>query len=66
MCTEMQREVVSIDIAAYIKDEMDRKYGHSWQCVVGRNFGSFVTHETNHFMYLYVRYTAVMIFKTGC
>ncbi|KAK6032880.1 dynein light chain type 1 [Ostertagia ostertagi] len=78
MCAEMQEEVVSIvcrahekfrvekDIAAYIKQEMDRKYHHSWQCVVGRNFGSYVTHETNHFMYLYVRNTAVMVFKTGC
>lgn len=23
-----------------------------WHCVVGRNFGSFVTHDTKHFMYL--------------
>ncbi|XGW32399.1 hypothetical protein V3C99_017166 [Haemonchus contortus] len=78
MCTEMQQKVVSIvctacekyrvekEIAAYIKQEMDRRFSNSWHCVVGRNFGSYVTHETNHFIYLYVRNTAVMVFRTGC
>ncbi len=27
----------------------DKKYHPTWHCVVGRNFGSFVTHETKHF-----------------
>ena len=30
------------DIAAYIKDEFDKKYGPKWHCSVGRNFGSYV------------------------
>ncbi|KAI8364248.1 dynein light chain 1, cytoplasmic [Blakeslea trispora] len=56
MSEEMQQEAIECstqalekyniekDIAAHIKREFDRKYGPTWHCVVGRNFGSFVTH----------------------
>lgn len=32
------------DIAAHIKREFDRRYGTTWHVVVGKNFGSYVTH----------------------
>ena len=35
---------VEKDIAMYIKKEFDRLFGTTWHCVVGKNFGSFVTH----------------------
>ena len=38
------------DIAAYIKNEFDKKHNPTWHCIVGRNSGSYVTHETRHFM----------------
>lgn len=31
-----------------------RKYNPTWHCVTGRNFGSYVTHETKHFIYFYL------------
>ncbi|KAK6766106.1 hypothetical protein RB195_025799 [Necator americanus] len=77
MCEEMQQEAIALahcaierfqlekDIASYIKTEFDRKYCPSWHCVVGRNFGSFVTYETHHFIYFYVQHIAVMLFKAG-
>ena len=34
--------------------EFDKKYNPTWHCVVGRNFGSHVTHETKHFIYFYL------------
>ena len=34
------------DFASYIKKEFDRLH-HTWQCIVGRNFGSSVTHVKN-------------------
>lgn len=34
------------DIAAHIKREFDRRYGTTWHVVVGKNFGSYVTHGT--------------------
>lgn len=42
------------DIATYIKDEIRLKFHGTWHCVVGRNFGSFVTFEKNHYIYLYI------------
>lgn len=42
------------DQAAFIKKEFDRRYGPTWHCVVGRNFGSYVTHESKNFIYFYL------------
>ena len=56
MGEEMQQEAVDIasaalekyniekDNAAQIKKEFDRRHGPTWHVVVGKNFGSYVTH----------------------
>lgn len=31
----------------------------------GRNFGSYVTHETKHFIYFYLGQVAILLFKSG-
>jgi len=58
MSDEMQQESVDVasaalekyniekDIAAHIKKEFDRRHGPTWHVVVGKNFGSYVTHGT--------------------
>ena len=33
---------------------MTARYNPTWHAVVGRNFGSYVTHETKHFIYFYL------------
>jgi len=33
--------------------------------IVGRNFGSYVTHETKHFIYFYLGQVAILLFKAG-
>ena len=53
------------DIAAFIKKEFDKKYNPTWHCIVGRNFGSYVTHETKHFIYFYMGQIAILLFKSG-
>ena len=62
MSEEMQQESVDItssalekfniekDIAAQIKKEFDRRHGPTWHVVVGKNFGSYVTHG-KHFLF---------------
>lgn len=30
-----------------------------------RNFGSYVTHETKHFIYFYLGQVAILLFKSG-
>ncbi|CAE7522882.1 Dynll2 [Symbiodinium natans] len=42
----LEKYNIEKDIAAFIKKEFDKKYNPTWHCVVGRNFGSYVTHET--------------------
>ncbi|CAG8693150.1 12490_t:CDS:2 [Dentiscutata erythropus] len=42
--TALEKHSIEKDIAAYIKREFDKKYGTTWHCIVGRNFGSYVTH----------------------
>jgi dynein light chain LC8-type len=45
--------LVEKDIASFIRREFEAKYNPTWHCIVGRNFGSFITHETKHFIYFY-------------
>uniref|UniRef100_A0A7N0T2B4 Dynein light chain n=1 Tax=Kalanchoe fedtschenkoi TaxID=63787 RepID=A0A7N0T2B4_KALFE len=77
MLDDMQKEAIDIavaafeqhsvekDVAEFIKKEFDTKHGPTWHCIVGRNFGSYVTHETNHFVYFYLDHKAVLLFKSG-
>ena len=58
MSDDMQQESVDVasaalekyniekDIAAHIKKEFDKRHGPTWHVVVGKNFGSYVTHGT--------------------
>lgn len=61
----LEKWTVEKDIAMYIKKEFDNKYGQTWHCVVGKSFGSYVTHETKHFVYFYIGNMAVLLFKSG-
>ncbi|PWN53861.1 hypothetical protein IE53DRAFT_309462 [Violaceomyces palustris] len=75
MTEEMQQEVVDIasealsrlsvekDIAAYVKRTMDERFGATWHAVVGKNFGSYVTHETKHFIYFYLGQIAFLLWR---
>lgn len=63
--TAFEKNSVEKEIAENIKKEFDKKHGATWHCIVGRNFGSYVTHETNHFVYFYLDQKAVLLFKSG-
>ncbi|XP_050219356.1 dynein light chain 1, cytoplasmic isoform X2 [Mercurialis annua] len=51
------------EIARFIKMEFDRTYGGGWQCIVGTNFGSFVTHCSGSFIYFQVGSLAILLFR---
>jgi len=61
----MEKFNIEKDIAAFIKKEFDKKYNPTWHAIVGRNFGSYVTHETKHFIYFYLGQVAILLFKSG-
>lgn len=60
----MAKHTIEKDIAMHIKKTFDERKGPTWHCIVGRNFGSFVTHETKHFIYFYLGHCAILLFKT--
>mmetsp|Transcript_1021 Transcript_1021/g.3179 ORF Transcript_1021/g.3179 Transcript_1021/m.3179 type:complete len:95 (+) Transcript_1021:76-360(+) len=64
-CEAIGKYEIEKEIAAHVKKEFDKRYSPTWHCVCGRNFGSFVTHETNRFIYFYVGQMAVLLFKSG-
>lgn len=39
----VEKFTIEKDMAAYIKKDFDSKYGPTWHCIVGRNFGKFCT-----------------------
>jgi hypothetical protein len=41
-------------IAGYIRTAFDKAYGRGWNCVVGKSFGAFVTHEIKTYIYFTV------------
>ena len=72
----LEKYNIEKDVAAYIKKEFDKKFNPTWygdqlcaqsrrHCIVGRNFGSYVTHETKNFIYFYLGQVAVLLFKSG-
>ncbi|KAK3040292.1 hypothetical protein RJ639_028207 [Escallonia herrerae] len=51
------------EIARLIKKEFDRAYGPGWQCIVGTDFGSFVTHCYGCFIHFSFGSLAILLFK---
>ena len=62
----MEKFSIEREIAACIKKEMERRYvPGSWHCIVGRSFGSFVTHDTRNFIYFSMDHMAILLYKYG-
>jgi hypothetical protein len=51
--TNYQGKVYST-IANFIRNTFERAYGKGWNCIVGRSFGAYVTHEIKTYMYFSV------------
>ncbi|CAH8390070.1 unnamed protein product [Eruca vesicaria subsp. sativa] len=51
-------------VAFNLKKEFDKGYGPAWHCIVGSNFGSFVTHSTGCFLYFSMDKLHILLFKT--
>lgn len=61
----LKGEALERDVSHEIKLKMDQEFEPHWHVIVGKNFGSFVTHEQGHFLYFYRGSFAVLLFKTA-
>lgn len=52
------------DKAEYIKTECDNKFGSTWHCIIGKDFGSFVTYQSQHFVHFTMDGLSVLLYKT--
>ncbi|KAL3315697.1 hypothetical protein Ciccas_005665 [Cichlidogyrus casuarinus] len=63
--TALDKYEIEKDIAGYIKETFDRELGPTWHCVIGKNFGSFITHDKNHFIYFFIGAVGILLYKFG-
>ena len=50
-------------MAEEIKKYFDKHYQGGWHCIVGRNFGIFVTHEEGSFLRLTKGQLQVLLYR---
>ncbi|KAI6189949.1 Dynein light chain [Aphelenchoides bicaudatus] len=61
----LTKYTVEQNAARFIKESFDNEYGPSWQVVVGKQFGCFVSHFSSDFIYFYVNAVAILLYKTS-
>jgi dynein light chain LC8-type len=52
------------EVALHLKEQFEERYSPTWHCLVGRNFGSYVTHENGKYCYFYINQMGVSLWKT--
>ena len=54
------------DVATAIKKKFDEhaEYMGTWHCIVGKNFGCSITHETEYSIFFKVGGTSILLFKS--
>lgn len=63
--TAMHKYAIEKEIAGHVKREFDKLYYPNWHCIVGKHFGSYVTHESKHYVYFYVGDLSFLLYKFG-
>ena len=51
------------NVARLLKEEFDKRYSPTWHCIVGTNFGSWITHDSGCFLSLGIGAVEVLLFK---
>ena len=65
MKTDKPSKWTDFELAKDLKKSFDETFHPTWQCVVGKNFGSEIGFEENHMIYFYVGSTAILLWKAG-
>ena len=53
------------DVATVVSKALAEKFGGSWHVIVGKSFGSFITHETSCMVYFFLGQVGFLAFKHG-
>ena len=54
-----------VDLAKELKKLFDETFFPTWQCIVGKNFGSDISFEADHMLYFHFNSTAILLWKAG-
>ncbi|KFQ67237.1 Dynein light chain 2, cytoplasmic, partial [Phaethon lepturus] len=78
MSEKMQQHAVECAILAIEKYDVERgfsglikrvnlekKESPTWHCIVGRKFGSYMSHEAKHFIFFLMLGVNILLFKAG-
>ncbi|KAH9193328.1 hypothetical protein AeNC1_004703 [Aphanomyces euteiches] len=58
-------EMKGLQVCEDIREHLDKTWDPHWVVCIGRNFGSYVTHVTRHFVYFYYNEKAILVYKAG-
>ena len=53
------------EIAKALKKEFDREFYPNWHCIVGNNFGAYVSNEEGKALYFTYGQTSILLFRAG-
>ena len=65
MVEKSEKAVYYKDIAQAIKSDLDTNRGGMWNVIIGKSFGSFVSHENKCITHFNVGNNAFLIWKYG-
>ncbi|WJX68325.1 hypothetical protein P8452_52703 [Trifolium repens] len=60
-----KKNLLDIDVAKEMKDEFDNRFGPTWHCIIGRDFGFFISCEENCYFRFQLNLKNVLLFKCG-
>jgi len=60
----MDSMTVEKDIATSVKKHFDENFKPTWHCIVGKNFGCSITHDTHYLIFFKVEQQHVLLFKS--
>jgi len=52
-------------LARELKKLFDDQFHPTWQCVVGKNFGSEISFEERHMIYFHFNAISILLWKAG-
>lgn len=61
----IDKQVYCKDLAEYIKKELDQAKGGTWNVIVGKSFGSFVSHEMKNIIHFSIGNVSFLYWKHG-